>query len=621
MACEGDPVTSVAVPTRVGYTFGGYYDDATSPTTQYVDASGDFTAELTGLTVSQNTTFYAKWTQNSYTIIVDSAGGSGGVGAFYYVNGGFYADLALTEPITSVSLPVRSGYALVGLFASDGTTQRVAPDGTIDDTWTPTDDETITAQWVSAYTITVKPNGGTVGTSQFFHNPVLAQFYADASLTQQITSITPPTKTNYPLTGLYDNTTPNAPSPCVAASGAIDADWYPGGNLDITAQWGNRVTYTITLVKDGGTGGMDYVYGAVPSFGTGYYRNSDGTDPVTKLDMPTRTGYTLTGYWYSGGGIFADADGTIRNTSVSTTGAYSVTAVWTPNTYTLTFDAQGGTVSPASRTVTFDSAIGQMPTVSRTGYQFLGWYIGDTRITASTVWNVAGDAVAVAQWNSTFGDVTDFFGLASARLVPFESNEGLDRPHFVTRSYGKGQGASAFAAKQWRNPTVRYMVVGSGMVNVTLGSAWRGTTTKTGYMITGVRIETRIAEFPVVTVSAVANEGEPAKNTFNVSVYVLARARPQNLLNAIAGGSASGGELQSFTLNAVCDPVVLAANMEPCASDVVNGRYEMSAETLAPNLENPPSMAYDNFELTGLSTAKAGTDYTRYSITGRKEIY
>ena len=43
-------------------------------------------------------------------------------------------------------------------------------------------------------------------------------------------------------------------------------------------------------------------------------------------------------------------------------------------TYTLTFDANGGTVSETSRTVTEGNQIGNLPTPTKEGYQFYGWY-------------------------------------------------------------------------------------------------------------------------------------------------------------------------------------------------------------------------------------------------------
>lgn len=42
-------------------------------------------------------------------------------------------------------------------------------------------------------------------------------------------------------------------------------------------------------------------------------------------------------------------------------------------TYTLTFDADGGTVSPATMSVTYGQPYGQLPTPQKTGYDFATW--------------------------------------------------------------------------------------------------------------------------------------------------------------------------------------------------------------------------------------------------------
>ena len=53
--------------------------------------------------------------------------------------------------------------------------------------------------------------------------------------------------------------------------------------------------------------------------------------------------------------------------------------------FILTFDANGGTVSPASISAKYDSTIGPLPTPTRTGYTFTGWY---TASNGGTVRNI-----------------------------------------------------------------------------------------------------------------------------------------------------------------------------------------------------------------------------------------
>lgn len=65
------------------------------------------------------------------------------------------------------------------------------------------------------------------------------------------------------------------------------------------------------------------------------------------------------------------------------------------------FEANGGAAFPLSKKVTMGSAYGDLPTPSRDGYQFLGWYTsmsGGTRVTASTAVTTADDHRLYAHW-------------------------------------------------------------------------------------------------------------------------------------------------------------------------------------------------------------------------------
>ena len=68
--------------------------------------------------------------------------------------------------------------------------------------------------------------------------------------------------------------------------------------------------------------------------------------------------------------------------------------------YTVTFDANGGTASGSYTKVAAGSEIGTLPSATREGYTFLGWYTeksGGTQITSSTI--ITSDLTVYAQWN------------------------------------------------------------------------------------------------------------------------------------------------------------------------------------------------------------------------------
>ena len=209
----------------------------------------------------------------------------------------------------------------------------------------------------------------------------------------------------------------------------------------------------------------------------------------------------------------------------------------------------------------------------------------------------------------------DYFGFASAALVPISSDAG-DTVHRVTASHaGRYAAGVSEAGGIWRNPTTTYAVVRNTTLAVTLGKAYKGSSGVSGYMITSVEVSTEIGRFPTVTISATANEGANAINLFPVSVPIVARSKAQNLLNAVSGG----GYLQRVSLVAACDAVVCEENLMPCASDVVNGRYELAAETLAAAQQAAPTTG-NGFAFLGAPKAQQDADYMRYSLTARKEM-
>lgn len=88
------------------------------------------------------------------------------------------------------------------------------------------------------------------------------------------------------------------------------------------------------------------------------------------LPTPTKAGYTFQG-WFT-----AATDGTQikATTTVTTASNHTLYAHWSVNSYTVTFDANGGSVGTTSKNVTYGEKYGTLPTPTRTGYTFAGWY-------------------------------------------------------------------------------------------------------------------------------------------------------------------------------------------------------------------------------------------------------
>lgn len=125
----------------------------------------------------------------------------------------------------------------------------------------------------------------------------------------------------------------------------------------------------------------------------GTYHEVYATDAAYSVPSPLIPGYT--------------ADTQIVSGTMTAQGI-TVNVYYTPNTYTVTFDAQGGNCTVKERTVVYGNIYGfdgtgysGLPTPVRVGYQFDGWYLGDTRITEETPVTQLEDHVLTARWKGT----------------------------------------------------------------------------------------------------------------------------------------------------------------------------------------------------------------------------
>lgn len=154
--------------------------------------------------------------------------------------------------------------------------------------------------------------------------------------------------------------------------------------------------------------------GAVsPASKTVTYGKTYGTLPT-----PVRDEYVFYGWTYDGAHILEDS-------IVATATNHTLTAAWTPLTQTVTFDANGGTVSPTSKTVTYGKAYGTLPTPTRTGYTFDGWWYGDQRVTETTVVNAWKNHTIVAEW------------IANTYRITLDANGGTCQIEYIDVMYGE----------------------------------------------------------------------------------------------------------------------------------------------------------------------------------------
>ena len=156
-------------------------------------------------------------------------------------------------------------------------------------------------------------------------------------------------------------------------------------------------TYLVNYNANGATGGT------VPSDGY-HYEPGETVTVLSKEDL-VKTGHTFAGW-----NTQADGNGTPRaEGSTFTMGASNVTlyAKWTINTYTVTFDSQGGSVV-SSQTVDHGGKATEPTVPTKAGHTFGGWYkeSGCTNVWDFPTDTVTADVTLFAKWTANNYTIT-----------------------------------------------------------------------------------------------------------------------------------------------------------------------------------------------------------------------
>lgn len=149
----------------------------------------------------------------------------------------------------------------------------------------------------------------------------------------------------------------------------------------------------ITVLSSGDGTAMDTV---TLQYGNGTADITIKVEKDAELSLPTdlkRDGYTFGG-WYNGDNEVGSYTG-VGGENIT------LTAKWTANAITVTFNANGGEVETTSKNVAVGGTYGDLPTPTRIGYTFAGWYTAaenGTEVKADTVVSSASDHILYAHW-------------------------------------------------------------------------------------------------------------------------------------------------------------------------------------------------------------------------------
>ena len=152
--------------------------------------------------------------------------------------------------------------------------------------------------------------------------------------------------------------------------------------------------------------------------------------------------------------------------------------------FTVSYNANGGTVSPTSKTVVYGSTYGALATPTRTGYAFAGWYTsatGGTQVTSTTKVSQHQNHTIYAHWNVNSYTLTYNYsanGGSSATRTSASVSFGANADLSVTAS------KSGYTFVGWntdRNATTGLSSYTMPSNNATLYAIFRKTITATVY--------------------------------------------------------------------------------------------------------------------------------------------
>ena len=254
-ATSGQAMPAITVPTKTGYTFGGYYTGKNGNGTQYYKADGTSAKEWDK---TADTILYAKWTINTYKVKFNGNGSTSGTMTDQNFTYGTAQNLTANAFIRKYTVTYNyngaTGGASPASADADATFNGWATSASGSKAY---DDK----QSVNNLTTT---NGATVN---------LYAKWTNGSVT-----LPTPTKTGYTFGGWYSDSNLNTK----VGNGGVS--YTPTGTLNLYAKW-TANSYNVTLNDNGGSGG------------SGSVSATYGSAMPTPIVLPTREGYVFQGYY------------------------------------------------------------------------------------------------------------------------------------------------------------------------------------------------------------------------------------------------------------------------------------------------------------------------------------
>ena len=464
-------------PTRVGYTFDGWFSD----TNRFNNGKWTYTTDVT---------LKAKWTPIEYSLTLkDIAIGS--ADALVVTLNPNYSGATLTtvvlpnnQKFSYPENPIRNGYVFTGWYTDSACSNKYTFKGNISDNmtlyagWkelTVKNDSTYLWNVTSNSLTSTNKDDGTTSTYRITAPaPATVTFeYKTSSETSDYLYIRKNGSTHVTLSGTSTTATPY--SVTLAANDYIEFVYVK----DDSRSEGEDCAYISNLKIESSeklTSTATAKYASTVSYGYSNGRNyikKYKFDSSFTLPVPTRRGYAFLG-WYKG-------NTKVESGTWTTAANMILTPKWEAGGNTLVFDANGGTVSAESMPVIYDKEY-TLPIPTREGYTFDGWFDANDIKYQDGIWDELADVTLVAKWTpETYeirlddikeNDVTvtfnyNYSGAPTSSTVTLTNGQVLNYPSTPTRS--------GYVFSGWYTNsgcTTRYNFTGGISSDLTLYAGW-----------------------------------------------------------------------------------------------------------------------------------------------------
>ncbi|MGN1047017.1 MAG: InlB B-repeat-containing protein [Eubacteriales bacterium] len=357
---------------HISYFYAGASNQTETGTliTLVFDKTGDF--EQTALEITVNDIYDESYTNLVPLVSVASENIPGTLDATFLSCGGKFADESTSKTASLFSefpAVTRSGYTFDGWYTAETGGTKISSGDAVSFA----ENQSFFAHWkANTYTLYFNANGGECSVPS-----------KEVTVESTYGALPTPSRLGYAFDGWYTEAEGGDKiSEEIVVSASAPQTLYAHWEAD---------TYIVYFNANGGECSVeskDVTFGA--TYGS--------------LPTPTHPGYAFEG-WYTEA---AGGDKVTESTAVSITASQTLYAHWKPVSYTVSFNANGGECSIETKNVTFGGTYGYLPTPTRNGFVFIGWYTSANageKVTSDTICTGTENHTLYAHWGSSAGDV------------------------------------------------------------------------------------------------------------------------------------------------------------------------------------------------------------------------